>query len=130
MNFSVAVQVLLGILLIVGCLISVIWFLLKYAALPWLRAELTAPMQRIETQVTENGHTRQTPTVIDRIDEVKQIALEAARHGKEGSGLAKEAIAEINALSRMFDGHLDWSQEQVDLMWLALHKKKDGSNDA
>jgi hypothetical protein len=37
-------------------------------------------------------------------------------------GQVREMKAEIEVMSRAFDGHLDWSQREVDQLWSALER--------
>lgn len=122
-TLSVILAVVLGIIAILGAITSVIWFLIKFTFLPWLKTQLVEPMEETRKQVVENSHSNTPPTVLDRIDDVKKISIEAARHGKEGVQLAKQAIAEISVLSNMFDGHIDQAQEDTDRVWAELKRK-------
>lgn len=84
----------------------------RYVLLPYLREHLIAPVKETNKQVTENHHSNPNPTVLDRIDDVShQVA---------------ENTTETRALARMFDGHLDWSQREVDRIWkqLGIERKR------
>jgi hypothetical protein len=54
--------------------------------LPYLREHLVDPVSQVKKQVTENHHTNQEPTVLDRIDDVR---------------------TQVGALAKVIDGHLD-----------------------
>lgn len=43
---------------------------------------------------------------------------------EEAVGYIREMRAEITVMSRAFDGHLDWSQREVDQIWAALNRRK------
>jgi hypothetical protein len=127
---SLWIAIVVGIFGIVGGLSTVAVFLVKYALLPWLQKHLVDPVQETRHQVKVNHHTSEEPTVLDKLDNVNNtakqavsIARENARHAKQSSILARQAIAEIEALARMYDGHLEWSQEEVDRIWKHLRDK-------
>lgn len=75
----------------------------RVALVPYLRDHLFAPVQQTNKQVTENHHSNDQPTVLDRLDDVHN---------------------EVKAMSRMFDGHLDWSQREVDRIWNELQRRR------
>jgi hypothetical protein len=56
-------------------------------------------------------------------DEARTLSRQAIEELSDARGLAREALAEIAALSRMFDGHLEWSQETVDEIWKAMKER-------
>jgi hypothetical protein len=43
---------------------------------------------------------------------------------EEMIGTVREMKAEVVVISRAFDGHLDWSQREVDQIWLAINRRK------
>lgn len=108
MNFlgilAAASTAALGVLTILGLVV-------RFVLLPYLREHLVQPVQETHKQVTENHHSNDRPTVLDRIDDV--------------SGQVAENTRETRALARMFDGHLDWSQHEVDRLWTALQAQRD-----
>lgn len=82
----------------------------RFALLPWLERHLVSPVKETRKQVTENHHSNPRPTVLDRIDDVsKQVA---------------ENTRETRAMARMFDGHLEWSQHEVDRIWSRLEEDR------
>lgn len=81
----VSVSVLTGLLGLVGLAV-------RYVLLPYLKEHLIEPVKETNKQVTVNTHASDSPTVLDRIDDVSQ---------------------QIRVLARMFDGHLSWSQAEV-----------------
>lgn len=71
----------------------------RYVLLPWLREHLVNPVRQVEKQVTQNHHANDPPTILDRIDDVS---------------------VQLMALARMFDGHLEWSEDEVQRLWRAI----------
>jgi len=71
---------------------AVLGLLVRYVLLPYLREHLIAPVKQVEKQVTENHHSNETPTVLDRLDDVQQ---------------------EVRVLGRMLEGHMDGSGRWV-----------------
>lgn len=43
---------------------------------------------------------------------------------EEMIGIIREMKAEVVVISRAFDGHLDWSQREVDQIWKAINRRK------
>jgi len=43
---------------------------------------------------------------------------------EEMIGDIREMKAEVVVISRAFDGHLDWSQREVDQIWSAINRRK------
>jgi hypothetical protein len=56
----------------------------KFILLPWLQRELFGPVQRTHHQVTVNHHSSDTPTILDRLDdvqdEVRKVRSDLSRH--------------------------------------------------
>lgn len=112
---------------VAGLVGGVVAFLVKYALLPWLLTHVAIPVAETRKQVTENSHKNDTPTVLDRIDEVKT-------QGDRIERLAKDSHDEVGMLSKMFDRHVDWSeyqdeelkrvQDKVDEIWNHYREKK------
>lgn len=74
----------------------------KFILLPYLREHLVNPMKQVEKQVSENNHTNKTPTILDKIDEVQDSVSDIRQ--------------EMNAMSRMYEGHMSWSERWVQLI--------------
>lgn len=75
---------MLGIFATLGTIVGFLWWLGKPRFVEWIRSELIAPVQATHKQVSENHHDNETPTVLDRIDDVQQIAT-AARDAALGT---------------------------------------------
>lgn len=102
----------LGILVSFSILVGI---LVRLMLLPWLREHLVEPVRETRKQVTENHHSNPRPTVLDRIDDVAQQIARAR-------GEVAENTRETRAMARMFDGHLEWSQHEVDRLWAAWER--------
>lgn len=68
-----------GIIVAVGTLTGIVWWLVKPRALAWLDRELVTPLHETRHQVKENHHSSSKPTVLDRIDDVHTDVLDAVR---------------------------------------------------
>lgn len=101
---EIVVAVLSGVTLFLG----LIGLGVRFALLPYLKEHVIDPVKQTNKQVTVNHHSSKEPTVLDRIDDVHR---------------------ELSALARMFDGHLDWSQREVDQLWRELKRKKNRDDD-
>lgn len=74
------------------CIIS--GLLTRYVLMPYLRDHLMVKVDETHKQVTENHHTNDQPTVLDRIDDVG---------------------TDMKALTRVMDEHLRWSDRWTDV---------------
>jgi len=74
---------------------AILGVIVRLVLVPYLREHLITPVKQVEKQVTENHHSNETPTVLDRIDDVQTA---------------------IKALAHAFDGHLDWSESWTKLI--------------
>lgn len=97
-----AIEIAVATLTILTLLLALIGLAVRFILLPYLREHLIEPVKETRKQVTVNHHSSETPTVLDRIDDVSQ---------------------QVHRLAGMFDGHLDWSQREVDALWAALKRK-------
>lgn len=66
-NIGILVAVVVGISGILG---GIITFLVKYALLPYLEKHVRTPVEEIHHQVSQNSHASETPTILDRLDDV------------------------------------------------------------
>lgn len=90
--------------------LTLVGLAVRYVLMPYLREHLIQPVKETRKQVTENHHSNTVPTVLDRIDDVANQVAENTR--------------ETRAMARMFDGHLDWSQREVDRIWRRLEEDR------
>ncbi|MBB3041230.1 hypothetical protein [Nocardioides soli] len=74
---------------------AILGVLVRLVLLPYLREHLIAPVKQVEKQVSENHHSNEPPTVLDRLDDVQQ---------------------EVKVLGRMLEGHMEWSERWVKLI--------------
>lgn len=88
----------------------------RYVLIPYLREQLVKPVQETHKQVTVNGGKSDPPTVLDRLHDVNAEVKETRQE-------IVETKAEVLALARMHDKHLEWSQSEVDRIWAALHRQ-------
>lgn len=61
------VGALLGVILSTFAILAAAWAVLK----PWLKAQLIDPIHETRHQVTVNGHSSDTPTVLDLLAELR-----------------------------------------------------------
>lgn len=105
-----------------GALIAVLTLIglaVRFVLVPYLRETIVKPLHQVRTQVTINGNTHKPPTVPDRVEDAKDTIMEEL----------KRVHDEVIALSNMFDGHLEWSQREVDRLEKKFQRKirRDGS---
>lgn len=78
--------------------------IIRWVLVPYLFDKLLTPVQETHKQVTENHHDNSPPTVLDRIDDVS---------------------TDVRALTRVMDGHLEWSDRWTDLFERQLRQHTD-----
>lgn len=91
----------------------------RYVLLPWLRANLVAPVEHVKRQVTENRHINAVPTVLDRLDDVQE-AVATLTLQVEAAHLA------ANIDRARLETHLGWSHEEVNRIWHAIVERYTG----
>lgn len=96
-NVSAVTGLLLGIAGLLGLCV-------KFILLPYLRTEVVQPVQNNATQGSE---------ILEKMFEL-QSEFETRTHDVQME--VREAKYETLVMSRMFDGHLVWSQDEVDRM--------------
>lgn len=100
--------------LIAACIgvLTLLGLAVRWVLLPYIRDQLVRPIRQINAQVTpEDGSS--DATIVNRLEEVVREVRDIR---EENRGEVRETRAEVIALSHMFDGHLEWSQAQVDLL--------------
>lgn len=97
---------------------AIIGLVVKFVLMPYLRNHLVEPMKQVEKQVSENHHSNLKPTVLDRIDDVQQSV--------------QEMRSEIQVMSSMYEGHVNWSEKwsglverELDFVKNMLHHRND-----
>lgn len=93
----------------------ILGFAVQKMILPYLRRHLIAPVQEVRKQVTENHHTNDRPTILDRLDDLE---------GQITSGL-EVARGDVRAVSRVLDGHLASGERWMELYDRELALVKD-----
>jgi hypothetical protein len=91
----------------------------KYVLLPWLRDHLVAPVRETHRQVAENGHANEEhPTIPDRLEDLgAKVDLATQAHADQAR--------DLQAVTRVVDEHLRWSDRWVDLVDRELQLVKD-----
>lgn len=110
----------IGLVILVGGAISaVIGGSIRYGLLPYLRENLQQTRE-IHQQVTSGPSSASDPsTMREELVEVREEVHQLADK-------VSDAADEFSAMALMFDGHLDWSQEEVDKLWAELHRQRGG----
>ena len=99
-------QLVIAVLTIVTLLCTLIGLAVRYVLLPYLQTHVIEPVQQTNKQVSENHHTNEEPTVLDRISDVRSDVSEVK---DEVAGVR----GEVRAVARMHEGHLNWSENWV-----------------
>lgn len=110
-ELAVATTAILGLSAIVGLVI-------RFGLVPYLRTELIEPAQQTNREVTGGEHE---PGVRELVDQL--------------SGEIEDATLELRAMALMFDGHLEWAEQEaeeirrerqamVDELWAELRRQR------
>lgn len=98
-----------------GALVGTVVALIRYGLVPYLRDQLIAPMQETNRELTGGDNA---PSVREQLDELREVADSHA-------GEIEDATLELRAMALMFDGHLEWSQTEVDRLWAELKRQRE-----
>lgn len=98
MTILLAVGAACGAVLAIAAVLGLV---ARRILLPWLREELSAPLQEVKHQVSVNQHSSAQPTVLDKIDDVR---------------------AEVRAIGHILDAHLTHAAE-MDARLIATERR-------
>lgn len=102
---------------------AIIGGVVRYVLMPYLRAELIEPTRETNRQLTGSETPAPAdPTLREQLDELR--------------GEIGDATLELRAMAMMFDGHIEWAQEEadtirrerqaiVDEIWAELKRQRD-----
>lgn len=96
----------------------------RFILLPWLRDQLAPTIKKVEDThrtLTVNGHVSREPTVLDKLD---QLSVEFREFKGESRSDRADLRSDIRTMGRMFDGHLDWSAQEVHTIWDHLRRHR------
>lgn len=99
-----AVALAIGLCTLVGLVV-------RYALLPYLREQLQLNREIHQQVVTTEPSSPAEPSTMR--EELTQLG-----------GEIEDATLELRAMALMFDGHLEWSQEEVDRIWAELNRQR------
>jgi len=105
--FAALVAGLIGVCTLIG--LAVRWVLL-----PYMRDQIVRPLRQINKQVAPTDadwSAEPMPTVMGQLEEVVQEVRQTRAENRAAVDAARE---EVQQLGKMFDGHLEWSQDKVD----------------
>jgi hypothetical protein len=102
------------LLLAASALVATIAAMIRYGLLPYLRDQLIRPMQESNRELTGG---KDAPSLRDELHQLRRIA-------DDHSGEIEDATLELRAMALMFDGHLEWSQAEVDRLWAELKRQR------
>jgi hypothetical protein len=83
---------------------------------PYLREQVIKPVAQINQQVSINGGTSESPTILDKLHEIQMEVRETKMEVMSLDKKVHDARTEVAVLGRMYDGHIEWSQDKVDQM--------------
>jgi hypothetical protein len=83
-----AIGITVGVITILGAAV-------KWVLLPYIERELIHPVKQTHHQVTVNHHSSDSPTVLDRIDDVMVVAERAESAANRAEASANRARADL-----------------------------------
>lgn len=90
---------------------GIVGLLYRFVLLPNLRSELVVPVAETHRQVTgPESSSASDPTLREQVDDLHDQVRDTA--------------TKLAAMGRMFDGHLDWAQDEVDALWAELRAER------
>lgn len=101
-----------GLLVALGSIAAALWWLLMPRLRSWLQAEIIDDLRATRRQVSENHHDNDSPTVLDRIDDVERTV-----HGAVEAVSDRLDAHELTSARAVAEGR----QEAV-AMWRAIAK--------
>lgn len=106
------------VVLVGGAVCGVTAGLIRYGLLPYLREQL---------QQTREIHREVSPAPSPPAEPptMREQLVELAGKVDEHAGELEDATLELRAMALMFDGHLEWSQREVDKLWAELNRQRD-----
>lgn len=107
------------VILVGGAASALIGGVIRYGLLPYLRENLQQTRE-IHQQVTSGPSSASDPSTMR--EELVEVREEVHQLGDK----VRDAADEFSAMALMFDGHLDWSQEEVDRLWAELNRVRGG----
>jgi hypothetical protein len=103
-------------ILVASAICATVAGLIRYGLLPYLREQLQATRE-IHQQVTTGSTTATEPATMR--EELAEVRERVDQH----AGELDDAVLELRAMALMFDGHLEWSQAEVDRIWSVLNQQ-------
>jgi len=114
---------------------AVIGLAAKLILLPWIKSNLIIPVNEVNKQVTVNNNISDPATMLDtihiiegKVDKVATIEdkldkLEQVMHKMSIDAVQVSAATAV--IQRMWDHHLDWSEEEVNRLWTSIRRLED-----
>lgn len=118
-------------MLVASFLSAIVAGLIRFGLLPYLREQLQATRE-IHQQVTAGPSATDEPSTLrEELSELRAEVGDVKHRTDQHAGELDDAVLELRAMALMFDGHLDWSAEQVewsqaqvDALWAELGRQR------
>ncbi|WP_343907126.1 hypothetical protein [Nocardioides aquiterrae] len=85
---------------------GVLWWLVKPRVAAWAEAQILTPVRETHHQVTVNHHSSAEPTVLDKIDTVRQEVRAVVVENREQNRKIDSVQRDVTALTVVLDAHL------------------------
>ncbi|GAA1138284.1 hypothetical protein GCM10009606_17620 [Nocardioides aquiterrae] len=105
-------QVVTAVLVGCGAIVTlagaagVLWWLVKPRVAAWAEAQILTPVRETHHQVTVNHHSSAEPTVLDKIDTVRQEVRAVVVENREQNRKIDSVQRDVTALTVVLDAHL------------------------
>lgn len=96
----------------------------RYVLVPYLREHVVVPVQETHRQVTQNRHESNVPTVVDRIDDLREQIDHLGSTIVATQAVANAAARSSSAAHRRVDDHLTWAREEDSRLWRAVSEAR------
>lgn len=101
---------------------TVIGIAAKLILLPWLEKNLVKPVKETNTQVSVNNNVSDPATMLDTVHNIEK-KLEKIEDVVHQLALSDVTIgSDTGVIKRMWDHHLEWSENEVNRIWTAISK--------
>lgn len=101
---------------------TVIGLAAKFILLPWLEKNLVKPVKETNTQVSVNNNVSDPATMLDTVHNIEK-KLEKMEDVIHQLALSDVTIgSSTNVIQKMWDHHLEWSENEVNRIWIAISK--------
>lgn len=98
-----------GAIVTLATALGVLWWLVKPRVTAWAESQILGPVRETHHQVTVNHHSSEEPTVLDKLDTVRQEVADVAAENRTQNRKIDSVQRDVTALTVVLDAHLHGS---------------------